>query len=191
MITMKGTEYLEDVKRQFLYYKLLGERAMSQVEEKDLFFQHHDESNSVAQIVKHLSGNMLSRWTDFLHTDGEKDWRNRDGEFTNDIGDRDLLFKTWETGWNCLLSALDNLEASDLERIVYIRHQGHTVVEAINRQVAHYAYHVGQIVFLCKLLKPNSWQSLTIPKGASVQYNQKKFDQPKQKGHFTDDFLQK
>jgi hypothetical protein len=188
---MNNLEYLEDVVKQFRYYKLLGERAMAQVNEKELFFQYHQECNSIGQIVKHLCGNMLSRWTDFLNSDGEKEWRHRDQEFVNDLHTRNELMIQWEKGWSCLFDALATLGDSDLNRIIYIRNQGHSVMEAINRQLAHYAYHVGQIVFLCKLLKGQNWSSLTIPIGDSDKYNQNKMKHPKEKGHFTDDFLSK
>ncbi|MFM7233873.1 MAG: DUF1572 family protein, partial [Flavobacteriales bacterium] len=151
--------------------------------------QYNDDSNSIATIVKHLSGNMVSRWTDFLTSDGEKESRNRDAEFENDIRTREELISKWNEGWNCLFNALHALTAEDLDKIIYIRNQGHTVTEAIGRQLAHYPYHIGQIVFLGKMLTENGWTSLSIPKGNSTSYNKEKFSKPKQQGHFTDEFL--
>ena len=182
-------DYLESVRKQFLYYKTLGEKTFAQLTDDKLFWQYNEESNSIATIVKHLWGNMLSRWTNFLTTDGEKEWRNRDAEFENDITSRQELLDKWNEGWNSLLEAIDSLTAEDLERIVYIRNQGHTVTEAINRQLAHYPYHIGQIVFIGKMVCENGWISLSIPKGNSKTFNADKFAQPKQKGHFTDEFL--
>jgi hypothetical protein len=186
---MMTNDYLESVKKQFEYYKMLGEKTFSQVPDEKLFWQYNEDSNSIATIVKHLWGNMLSRWTDFLTSDGEKEWRNRDAEFENDIQSRQALLDKWNEGWTCLFQTINSLTAEDLDKIIYIRNQGHTVMEAINRQLAHYPYHVGQIVFLGKMLAENGWTSLSIPKGNSQNYNQEKFSQPKQKAHFTDEFL--
>jgi len=182
-------DYLESVRKQFEYYKMLGEKTFSQVEDEKLFWQYNQDSNSIATIVKHISGNMLSRWTDFLTADGEKEWRNRDAEFDNDIKNREELLEKWNEGWNCLFNAINSLTNNDLDKIIYIRNQGHTVTEAINRQLAHYPYHVGQIVFLGKMLAPDGWISLSIPKENSQSYNVDKFSKPKQKKHFTDEFL--
>jgi hypothetical protein len=181
--------YLDSVKKQFEYYKLLGDKTFSQLKDEHLFWQYNDDSNSIATIVKHLWGNMLSRWTDFLTTDGEKEWRNRDAEFENDVSTREELLKKWNEGWECLFNALNSISDTDLGRMVYIRNQGHTIMEAINRQLAHYPYHIGQIVFLGKMLAENGWNSLSIPKGKSQDFNAEKFSKPKQKGHFTDEFL--
>ncbi len=131
---------------------------------------------------------MLSRWTDFLTTDGEKDWRNRDAEFENDITSKQEMIDKWNEGWNVFLETLKSLKSEDLEKIIYIRNQGHTVLEAINRQLAHYPYHVGQIVFIGKMCAEH-WDSLSIPKGKSNTYNAEKFSKPKERGHFTDEFL--
>ena len=184
-------DYLASVKKQFEYYKLLGDKTFSQLEDQNLFWQYNADSNSIATIVKHLCGNMRSRWTDFLTTDGEKEWRNRDAEFENDILTRQELLDTWEIGWDCLFNALNSLTEEDLQKEIYIRNQGHSVMEAINRQLAHYPYHVGQIVFIGKMLSKSNWTSLSIPKGNSNSYNADKFSKPKQKGHFTDDYLNK
>lgn len=183
------TDYLESAKKQFQYYKMLGEKAMAQVPEEKLFWQYNQDCNSIATIVKHLWGNMHSRFTDFLTTDGEKEWRNRDAEFENDIETRQELMARWNEGWQCLLKTLAALTVSDMEKEIYIRNMGHTVMEAINRQLAHYPYHVGQIVFVAKMIGSNNWKSLSIPKGNSTSYNAEKFAQPKRTEHFTDEFL--
>lgn len=173
-----NANYLESAIRQFEYYKKLGERTFDQLSDEQLFLQINDESNSIATIVKHLWGNMLSRWTDFLTEDGEKEWRKRDAEFENDLRDRTELMDKWNDGWALLFSTLGALNERDLEKVVYIRNQGHTVVEAINRQLAHYAYHVGQLVFLGKMMCSKEWSTLSIPRGQSEAYNEDKFSQP-------------
>jgi hypothetical protein len=183
------TNYLESARKQFEYYKMLGEKTIEQLPDRQLFYQFNDESNSIAMIVKHLSGNMRSRWTDFLTSDGEKDWRNREAEFENDLADRQELMAQWNEGWTCLFNALSTLTEENLEATVYIRNQGHSVVEAINRQLAHYPYHIGQIVFIGKMLLNDQWQSLSIPRGRSEQYNAEKFAKPKANTHFTDEYL--
>ncbi|GAB4017417.1 DUF1572 domain-containing protein [Spirosoma koreense] len=184
-----AADYLSSVRKQFAYYKLLGEQTIAQLPDEALFWQYNSESNSIAMIVKHLWGNMLSRWTDFLTTDGEKAWRNRDAEFENDIQSRDELLAKWEAGWSCLLNTIDSLGSDDLQKEIFIRNMGHSVLEAINRQLAHYPYHVGQIVFIGKMVRGTEWASLSIPRGSSTQYNTEKFAQPKHKEHFTDEFL--
>jgi len=157
-------EFLLSVNKVFLQYKLLAEKAMDQVEPSQLFIQPNENSNSMAVMVKHMAGNMISRWTDFFTTDGEKPNRNRDSEFENDAPGKELLFKRWEQGWNVFLDTLSSIKPEDLQRTVYIRGEAHTAMEAINRQLAHYSYHVGQIVYLAKLLKEQEWKSLSIPK---------------------------
>lgn len=179
--------YLSSMVKQFQYYKSLGEKAMEQLDEEQLFRQYNEESNSIAVIVHHLSGNMLSRFTDFLTSDGEKPWRNRDVEFTNPFGSKAELMQLWDKGWNCLFAALESLTEEDLERIVYIRNDGHTVVEALNRQLAHYPYHIGQMVYIAKMIKNQDWQTLSIARNKSAAYNSRKFSQTKEKRHFTDD----
>lgn len=184
--------YLENTRNLFAYYKQLGDKSMVQLTENQLFWKYAEAENSVATIVKHLSGNMLSRWTNFMTTDGEKAWRNRDDEFEDTtLKTKAAVLEKWEMGWDCLFNAIIPLKEQDLELIVYIRNQGHTVVEAINRQVGHYAYHVGQIVLMAKMQKGKDWQTLSIAKGASKAYNKDKFAQEKAKGHFTDEFLDK
>lgn len=179
--------YLSSVKKLFDYYKTLGEKAMTQLEEKQLFWQYNQESNSIAVIVNHMAGNMLSRFTDFLTSDGEKTWRNRDAEFSDPFSGKDELMHRWQEGWACLSAALAQLSEADMEHIVYIRNEGHTVVEALNRQLAHYASHIGQIIFIAKMLKNEDWQTLSIARNQSATYNSRKFSQDKEKRHFTDD----
>lgn len=180
-------DYLQFSIKQFSYYKSLGDKTFEQLSEDKLFWKPNEESNSIAIIAKHLSGNMLSRWTDFLNSDGEKEWRNRENEFINDIENKKELLELWEKGWDCLFSTLDNLTYNDLDKEIYIRNMGHSVTEAINRQLCHYAYHIGQIVFIGKLAINKNWNSLSIPKGESEIYNENKFLKPKRKEHFTDD----
>jgi hypothetical protein len=188
-------DFLRSANRQFLYYKTLGEKAMDQLEPEQLFVVLNDDTNSIATIVKHLHGNMLSRWTNFLTTDGEKESRNRDGEFDSSTTlsnqTKEHVLKLWNEGWDCLVKALTDLKPEDLSHVIYIRNEGHTALEAINRQLAHYPYHVGQIVFYAKLLKKTEWTSLSIPKNKSNDYNADKFSKEKTKKHFTDDELDK
>jgi Protein of unknown function (DUF1572) len=189
--TKMKTDFLPSTKKQFEYYKLLGEKTIAQVPDEKLFWQYNDDSNSIATIVKHLWGNMLSRWTDFLTADGEKEWRKRDEEFENDINTRKELMKKWDEGWACLFHALNSLGEENLSKEIFIRNMGHTVMDAINRQLAHYAYHVGQIVFIGKMVCGKNWTSLSIPKGNSKSYNAEKFSEPKRNEHFTDEILRK
>lgn len=178
--------YLISVRKQYQYYKELGEKAMNQLNEEQLFWQYNEESNSIAVLVNHIAGNMLSRFTDFLTSDGEKPWRNRDEEFVNRFKNKEELVAYWNKGWECLFQTMDQLANEDLERIVYIRNEGHTIVEALNRQLAHYPYHIGQMVFIAKMLKNGQWQTLSIARNKSVEYNQGKFSQEKGRRHFTD-----
>jgi hypothetical protein len=164
MATKFTTSYLEDSLELFRYYKTLAERAMAQVPDEQLFEAIDEENNSIAIVVKHMAGNMRSRWTDFLTTDGEKPDRNRDGEFVEPAGTRGELMDMWETGWGHVFQALEPLTEADLGRRVTIRGEAHSVMQAINRQVAHYANHVGQIVMLGKHFAGPRWVSLTIPK---------------------------
>jgi hypothetical protein len=189
---LEATEsYLESVKKQFLYYKMLGEKAMEQLEPEQLFISVNEDTNSIASIVKHISGNMLSRWTDFLTSDGEKEWRNRDAEFENDLQSKEEVILVWNKGWDVFLDTLNSLKPEQLSEIIYIRNEGHTVIEAINRQLAHYPYHVGQIVFYAKQLKNSSWDSLSIPRNKSGNYNAEKFAKEKEIKNFTDDELER
>ncbi len=182
------SNYLESVLKEFKHYKNLGEKTIEQISDEKLFWQVNPNSNSIAILVNHLNGNMLSRWTDFMKTDGEKTWRKRDEEFEDLIKTKEALLLKWNEGWDCVFNALTSLTPDDLEKEVYIRNMGHTVTEAINRQLAHYAYHVGQIVFIGKMTQDEKWNSLSIPKGKSNEYNKDKFSKPKRKEHFTDNY---
>jgi hypothetical protein len=168
------TSYNKDSVDLFRHYKLLAERAIQQCPEESLFAALDDESNSIAIIVKHMTGNMRSRWTDFLTTDGEKPDRNRDSEFEEPPKNRAELIAMWERGWKILFDALEPLNETDLARAVTIRTEPHSVMQAINRQIAHYSYHIGQIVFLAKHFaakSAGSWTSLTVPRNKSNQFN--------------------
>ena len=167
------TSYVEDSRALFAYYKKLAERAMDQLTDEQLFLTLDGEANSIAIIVKHMAGNMRSRWTDFLTTDGEKPNRNRDSEFEEPPATRADLLAQWESGWACLFSALEPLTDADLTRIITIRGEKHSVMQAINRQLAHYPHHVGQIVLLAKHFASDHWQSLSVPRRASAEFNRK------------------
>lgn len=167
------TSYLEDSIAVFRQYKKLAERAIEQAKDDDLFRALDDESNSIAIIVKHMVGNMRSRFRDFLTTDGEKPDRNRDSEFVDPPPSRDALMKLWEDGWNYVFGALEPLSDADLTRTVTIRGEAHSVMQAINRQIAHYSYHCGQIVLLAKHFQHDNWKPLTIPRGMSQQFLQR------------------
>ena len=180
-------EYLNSIKRQFEYYKSLGEKTFDQLDEKDLFWQFNNESNSISIIVNHLSGNMKSRWTDFLTSDGEKEWRNRDLEFEAFITTKEELLSKWNDGWKCLFDALISIEEQNFDTEIFIRNQSHSIIEAVNRQFAHYSYHIGQIVYIGRMIKGNEWKSLSIPKGKSSHFNNEKFSRGNHGGHFTDD----
>jgi hypothetical protein len=282
-----NADYLNSAKQQFQYYKQLGDKTMAQLNDEQLFWQYNDASNSIAVMAKHLWGNMMSRWTDFLTTDGEKDFRQRDEEFELRVGpslqgvdtanaegvnniaegvdadnaegvdntaegvdndaegvdntaegvnniaegvdnnaegvdnnaegvdnnaegvdndakgvdtdiaegvnehSRAVITEKWEQGWACLFTALDSINEDNFDTTIYIRNQGHSIPEAINRQMMHYAYHVGQMVYLGRMMKGEDWQSLSIPKGNSKAYNAEKFSQEKGKRHFTDEYLGK
>ena len=167
-----GQHYLDDALRRFRDYKKLAERAFAQISDEDFFRTLDEESNSNAINMKHMAGNMISRWTDFLTTDGEKPERNRDLEFVMlPETSKDDMLAYWERGWQCVFDAVEPLKPEDLMRTIRVRGQDHTVVQAINRQLAHYAYHVGQIVFLAKHFKSSEWQSLSVPKNRSAEFN--------------------
>lgn len=175
--------YLEEARRSFHGYKRLAEGALAQLSDGDLFYLPDQESNSIALVMKHISGNLRSRWTDFLTTDGEKPDRNRDQEFEMAVGvTREELMRWWEEGWNCVFQTLESLQSADFARTVYIRGDAHSVVQAINRSLTHVAYHVGQIVFLGKHLCKSGWKSLSIPKGKSAEFNKLKPEERKVKG---------
>lgn len=180
---------LASSKKQFAYYKQLGDKAMDQISDVDFLQSAHMYDNSIQVIVKHLHGNMMSRWTNIFTEDGEKTWRDRDGEFESDDIEKEAILALWESGWARLFETLDTLTESDLLRIIYIRNEGMTVEDAIIRQLCHYSYHVGQIVHICKFLKGEDWQSLSIPKNQSKQYNFKKFAEVKAERHFIDSLM--
>ncbi len=165
--------YVEDSQTLFRQFKKLADRAMEQVSDEQLFATLDAETNSIAIVVKHMAGNMRSRWTDFLTTDGEKPDRNRDAEFADPPATREALLEAWEGGWKCLYQALEPLSDADLGRRVTIRGEAHSVMQAINRQVAHYALHVGQIVMLAKHFAHDRWQTLSVPRNQSAEFNRK------------------
>ena len=187
-------KYLESVQKQFLYYKQLGEGAISQLTQEQLLSnQYGTESsiqlNSIAIIVKHLVGNMKSRWTNIYEEDGEKSCRDRDGEFQQSYTTKSQILQEWSDGWAVLFAVINNATKEDLEKEVFIRNMGHSLTEAINRQMMHYAYHIGQIVQIAKMWKGDQWKSLSIPLNQSKVYNAEKFSKAKSTAHFTDEFL--
>lgn len=167
------TSYLEDSLEIFRHYKKLADRAMVQVSDDQLFATLDPEANSIAIVVKHMAGNMRSRFTDFLTTDGEKPTRNRDSEFVDPAPTRAALLQDWEGGWSCVFSALEPLTDDDLDRTITIRGEAHSVMQAINRQVAHYSNHVGQILLLAKHFAGGHWQSLSVPRNQSAEFNRR------------------
>ncbi len=186
--------FLPSTIKLFRYYKSLGDKTIAVLNDEQLYYQPTTESNSVAIIIQHLSGNMLSRFTDFLTTDGEKEWRNRDGEFeiasrvqnTETRNEVELLKAEWEKGWACLFKAIEPLTEEDLSKTIYIRNEGHTSAEALQRQLTHYAYHIGQVVYIGKMLLNENWKSLSIPRNKSADFNKERFDKDKSRKHFTD-----
>ncbi|MBK9272218.1 MAG: DUF1572 family protein [Saprospiraceae bacterium] len=183
----KHNHQIESLKKLFLYYKKLGDKAMDQIDEIFLKSEPVEGINSIAIIVKHLSGNMLSRWTNYKQSDGEKAWRNRDSEFENPAETKEEVLRIWDLGWSCLFEALDDTKDAELDQTVYIRNEGLSIRDAIHRQLAHYAYHVGQIVYLAKMYKGEEWKSLSIPKNTSQQYNQTKFSRETKSQHWADE----
>ena len=164
-------DYLADSIQSFRNYKKLADRAIEQVGDEDFFAVIDRESNSIAVIIKHIAGNLHSRWTDFLTTDGEKPERDRDSEFELVNDNRESLMAFWETGWKILFNALEPLSEDDFSKTITIRGEPHSVIEAINRQLTHYSYHVGQIVFLAKHLRSTNWKTLSVPRNRSAEYN--------------------
>ena len=159
-----GSEYVTTVIQRFTDGKETAEKALDQLTEDELFWVPNEESNSIAVIIKHMSGNMVSRWTDFLTTDGEKPDRNRDQEFVEDIETKEQVMELWELGWNTLFTAIKSLKEDQLLKTIHIRNKPHSVIEAIERQMYHYSYHIGQIVYAAKILKADNWSTLTIPR---------------------------
>lgn len=178
--------FLTGIKKLFQYYKELGEKAIAQLHDEHIHWRPNEASNSIELIVHHLSGNMLSRFTDFLTSDGEKPWRNREDEFETGYKNKAAMIESWEKGWNQLFQTIDSLTEADLYKIIYIRNEGQTVMDALQRQLAHYPYHVGQIMYIAKAIKGADFKSLSIPKGGSSGYNQGKFSEEKSIRHFTD-----
>ncbi|HEX6044053.1 MAG TPA: DUF1572 family protein [Pyrinomonadaceae bacterium] len=170
--------YHEDAIKALKAYKKLADKAIAQVKDDELFVTLDEESNSVAVVMKHMAGNMFSRWTDFLTSDGEKPDRNRDMEFVINSGTTKAdVLDYWECGWACVFAAIEPLTLADFEKVVKIRGEDHTIVQAINRQLMHYSYHIGQIVYLAKHFRSTDWTSLSIPRNRSAEFNVSKFDQ--------------
>lgn len=170
--------FLASAIKRLTYYKDLGDKTFSQLGEEDFHFQPNEETNSIAIIIQHMHGNMLSRWTNFLNEDGEKDWRERDAEFIDRNLTREQLINLWAEGWKCFLEAVKPLSDADFEKIIFIRSQPLSVVDAINRQLAHYPYHVGQIIYAAKIMKNKNWLNLSVPKGRSAEYTNELENQP-------------
>ncbi len=170
--------FLYSAIKRLTYYKDLGDKTFAQLNEDDFHFSPNEETNSIAIIIQHMHGNMLSRWTNFLNEDGEKHWRKRDAEFINQNLTKEQIITLWEEGWKCFLDALKALSNNDLIKTIFIRSESLSVVDAINRQLAHYPYHVGQIIYIAKSLKNKNWQTLSIPRGRSAEYNSELKNQP-------------
>ncbi len=163
--------FLQSAIKRLLYYKELGDKTFAVLDTAGFHFAPNQEGNSIAIIIQHMSGNMLSRWTDFLSTDGEKEWRQRDAEFVITDATKEQLMALWEKGWACCIGAIKDLKKDDLMKTIYIRAEGLSVVDAINRQLAHYPYHVGQIVYLAKMIQNEQWESLSIARNKSDDFN--------------------
>ncbi len=166
--------------KRFLYYKELGDRSLAQLSEEQIFWQYNEESNSIAIIIKHIAGNMRSRWINFLTEDGEKSWRNRDSEFENNFKTKAEVLEYWEKGWACLFEALNQITDENINSTIYIRGEAHSVVDAVFRQLAHYPYHIGQIIYIAKMMKNEDWQTLSIARNKSADFNAEmhsKFDE--------------
>jgi Protein of unknown function (DUF1572) len=166
-----GKEFIGSAVKRLKYYKELGDKTFTQLNDWDFHYQPNNESNSIAIIIQHMAGNMQSRWTNFLTEDGEKEWRQRDDEFEIHSYSKHQLVEVWEKGWACCLGTLESLKKKDLKKTVTIRQEPLTVIDAINRQLAHYPYHVGQIIHIAKTIKGKNWNNLSIPKGNSAAYN--------------------
>lgn len=170
--------FLSSAIKRLKYYKDLGDKTFAQLSDEDFHFIPAEECNSIAVIIQHMHGNMLSRWTDFLNSDGEKEWRKRDEEFEEQNVSKEQLLNLWEEGWKCFMDAITSLSDDNLEKTIYIRTEPLSVVDAINRQLAHYPYHVGQIIYAAKIIKDKNWQNLSVPKGRSAEYNNELKRQP-------------
>ncbi|MBS4064150.1 MAG: DUF1572 family protein [Chitinophagaceae bacterium] len=166
------SSFLTSYTKRILYYKLLGEQTFEQLDKIDFHYQPNEESNSIAIIIQHVAGNMLSRFTNFLTEDGEKEWRQRDAEFEEQHMSKEQLLQLWQKGWDCYLGAVQSLTETDLEKIITIRTEQLTVTDALNRQLAHYPYHIGQMVYIGRMIKNKTWRNLSIPRGTSQQFNE-------------------
>jgi hypothetical protein len=170
-----GIQKIEKMKdlfvKRFEYYKSLGDKAFDQLTDEHIFWQYNEESNSIAVIVKHIAGNMLSRWTNFLTEDGEKSWRNRDEEFVNTFTSKEEVIDFWEKGWECLFDALGQINDENIYSTIYIRGEAHFVIDAVFRQLAHYPYHIGQIIYIAKMIKNDDWKTLSIARNRSQEFN--------------------
>ncbi|WP_312554552.1 DUF1572 family protein [Empedobacter brevis] len=183
---------LQEVKgiiKQFEYYQMLADKTISLLSQDELNWKYNEESNSIAMIMRHITGNLISRFTNFFTEDGEKTWRDRDNEFAKGTYEKEAVVANWIKGWEVLFSVLDSITVDNIDFVIKIRNQDHTVAEALYRQLAHYPYHIGQIVFLGKLIKNTEWKSLSIPRNKSQDYNTEKFSQSNSYTHFTDDYL--
>lgn len=169
-------EYLHNITKQFKSYKEVADKTITQLEEQDLHWKYNEESNSIASIMIHVSENMISRWTDFFISDGEKEWRNRDQEFEPQKLNKQELTDKWENGWNCLFNALNSLNESNFDQPIYIRNKQHKLIESITRQIAHYPYHIGQIAYVGKMILNHKWQTASIAKGKSKEFIKTQFE---------------
>lgn len=169
-------EYLKNITNQFKYYKEVADKTIVQLQEEDLHWVYNNESNSIAVIIIHVAENMLSRWTDFFTSDGEKDSRDRDKEFEPHNLSKQELLEKWENGWNCLFYALNSLDETNFNKPIYIRNKQHKLIESITRQIAHYPYHIGQITYIGKMILNNKWKTTSIAKGKSKEYIAQEFD---------------
>lgn len=170
----------------FRYYKSLTEKSIDQIDDQHIHDSPDPNQNSIAILMKHLAGNMISRWTNFRTEDGEKPWRDRETEFVDDFESAEDLIAYWEKGWGVLFDALDSVQEDELDSIIYIRNESHELIEAIERHLAHVSYHTGQIVYIAKIFAGDSWQSLSIPKGKTEEYNREKFNRDKSRGMYSD-----
>lgn len=167
--------FLKSIRNEFLKYKTYGEKTFAQLDEQDIHWTYVESDNSIAILVKHIVGNMLSRFTNFLTEDGEKTWRHRDTEFENPYRNKEEMLVAWYKGWDCLFNALDSINENNFDTLIKIRNEEHTITEALTRQLAHYAGHIGQIMLIGKMVKGSGWRSLSIPKGQSEVFNASKF----------------
>lgn len=188
---MDSTQFIQDIVKQYVYYRSLAEKAIDQINEEEFFFQQHEDVNSIAIIVKHIAGNLKSRFTDFRVADGEKSWRNRDEEFIIRTNKKEQVMKLWDEAWTILIDELKALNESTIKETIHIRNQAHTIPTALIRSLSHVAHHIGQILYQAKLLKGPQWESLSIPKGESQQFNTEMLDTNTDGEHYTDHLLKR